>query len=97
MDLLKIDKSFVDQVTTVESEGPALIRAIIELAHTFHLQTVAEGIEASDQLDELRLAGCHSGQGFLFAKPLSSEAMEAYFRGEIDAHALAAPEETASR
>jgi diguanylate cyclase (GGDEF)-like protein/PAS domain S-box-containing protein len=96
MDLLKIDKSFVDQVTTVESEGPALIRAIIELAHTFHLQTVAEGIEANAQLDELRLAGCHSGQGFLFAKPLSSDAMEAYFRGEIDAHSFGAPEETAA-
>jgi EAL domain-containing protein (putative c-di-GMP-specific phosphodiesterase class I) len=86
IDLLKIDKSFVDQVTTVESEGPALVRAIIELAQTFRLQTVAEGIEESEQLDELRLAGCHSGQGYLFARPLPSAEMQAYFRRDAEMH-----------
>jgi diguanylate cyclase (GGDEF)-like protein/PAS domain S-box-containing protein len=96
IDLLKIDKSFVDQVTTVGSQGPALVRAIIELAQTFHLQTVAEGIEESEQLDELRLAGCHSGQGYLFAKPLPSEGMEAYFRHDAEMQAAASPEETAA-
>jgi diguanylate cyclase (GGDEF)-like protein len=96
IDLLKIDKSFVDQMTTVESEGPALVRAIIELAQTFHLQTVAEGIEASEQLDELRLAGCQSGQGYLFARPLTSDAMEAYFRRDVDVHAAAAPQQAAA-
>jgi diguanylate cyclase (GGDEF)-like protein/PAS domain S-box-containing protein len=96
IDLLKIDKSFVDQMTTVESEGPALIRAIIELAQTFHLQTVAEGIEVSEQLDELRLAGCQSGQGYLFARPLTSDAMEAYFRRDVDVHAAAAPQQVAA-
>jgi diguanylate cyclase (GGDEF)-like protein/PAS domain S-box-containing protein len=95
IDLLKIDKSFVDQVTTVESEGPALVRAIIELAQTFHLQTVAEGIEESEQLDELRLAGCHSAQGYLFARPLPSTEMEAYFRRDTEMHD-ASPEEAAA-
>jgi EAL domain-containing protein (putative c-di-GMP-specific phosphodiesterase class I) len=74
----------VDKVTTVGSEGPALVRAIIDLAQTFHLQTVAEGIEESEQLDELRLAGCHSGQGYLFAKPLVSESMEAFLRRDVE-------------
>ena len=75
IDLLKIDKSFVDEVTAVGSEGPALVRAIIELAQTLHLETVAEGIELTEQLDELRSAGCRSGQGFLFARPLEADAM----------------------
>jgi diguanylate cyclase (GGDEF)-like protein/PAS domain S-box-containing protein len=96
IDLLKIDKSFVDRVTTVESEGPALVRAIIELAQTFHLETVAEGIEESEQLDELRQAGCLSGQGYLFARPLPSEEMEAYFRRDAHIHATASPEDAAA-
>ena len=56
------------------------MRAIIELAHTLHLDTVAEGIEQDEQLTELRTAGCHSGQGFLFARPLAFDAMESYLR-----------------
>ncbi len=96
IDLLKIDKSFVDQMTSEESEGPALVRAIIELAQTFHLKTVAEGIEESEQLDELRLAGCHSGQGYLFARPLTSEAMAAYFRHDAEMLAAAAPQQAAA-
>ena len=83
-------------MTTVESEGPALVRAIIELAQTFHLQTVAEGIEVTEQLDELRLAGCQSGQGYLFARPLTSEAMEAFFRRDGDVHAAASSEQAAA-
>jgi EAL domain-containing protein (putative c-di-GMP-specific phosphodiesterase class I) len=95
IDLLKIDKSFVDQVTTVDSEGPALVRAIIELAETFQLRTVAEGIEESEQLEELRRAGCHSGQGYLFARPLPSEQMEEYFRRHGETQTIA-PEEAAA-
>jgi len=85
IDLLKIDKSFVDQVTAEESEGSALVRTIIELAHAFELDTVAEGIEAEDQLDELRAAGCRSGQGYLFARPLVRESMEALLHSGQDA------------
>jgi diguanylate cyclase (GGDEF)-like protein/PAS domain S-box-containing protein len=84
IDLLKIDKSFVEQITTEESEGSALVRTIIELAQTFELDTVAEGIEAVDQLDELRSAGCRSGQGYLFARPLDGDAMEGLLHGGRD-------------
>jgi diguanylate cyclase (GGDEF)-like protein/PAS domain S-box-containing protein len=75
IDILKIDKSFVDDVAT-GSEGPALVFAIIEMAKTLNLGTVAEGIEQSDQLNELVAAGCASGQGFLFARPLIPDALE---------------------
>jgi EAL domain-containing protein (putative c-di-GMP-specific phosphodiesterase class I) len=75
IDILKIDKSFVDEITMEGPDGPALVRAIIDLAKNLHLATVAEGIELTEQLAELRAAGCGSGQGFLFARPLRSEAM----------------------
>jgi diguanylate cyclase (GGDEF)-like protein/PAS domain S-box-containing protein len=75
IDVLKIDKTFVDQVTAEGSKGPALVRAIIELADTLQLETVAEGIELPEQLAELRTAGCRSGQGYLFARPLDPVAM----------------------
>lgn len=75
IDVLKIDKSFVDEVATTDSEGPALVRAIIDMATTLHLETVAEGIELSEQLSELRSAGCRLGQGYLFAKPQHPDAV----------------------
>jgi len=75
IDILKIDKSFVDEITTEGPDGPALVRAIIELARNLHLATVAEGIELTEQLAELRDAGCGSGQGYLFARPLGPDAM----------------------
>jgi diguanylate cyclase (GGDEF)-like protein/PAS domain S-box-containing protein len=78
IDVIKIDKSFVDEVTTADSEGPALVRAIVELAQNLHLETVAEGIELTEQLTELRSAGCDSGQGFLFAKPLRPDDMQEF-------------------
>jgi EAL domain-containing protein (putative c-di-GMP-specific phosphodiesterase class I) len=77
IDLIKIDKSFVDDIT-VGSQGSALVRAIITMARTLEMDTVAEGIEITEQLNELRADGCHSGQGYLFARPLRSEAMESF-------------------
>ena len=83
IDLLKIDKSFVDEIAEGASDGPALVNAIIDLANTLQMDTVAEGIEMTEQLAELQSAGCRSGQGFLFAKPLSPESMAA-FLAQID-------------
>jgi diguanylate cyclase (GGDEF)-like protein/PAS domain S-box-containing protein len=80
VDVIKIDKSFVDEVATSGSQGPALVRAIIELAQTLRMDTVAEGIELTEQAEQLGYAGCHTGQGFLFARPLTPEAMQAFLR-----------------
>jgi diguanylate cyclase (GGDEF)-like protein len=71
VDILKVDKSFIDGVQE-SPEASALARAIIRLGRTLSLQTVAEGIEESTQLDALRKMQCDLGQGYLFAKPLSS-------------------------
>jgi diguanylate cyclase (GGDEF)-like protein/PAS domain S-box-containing protein len=77
IDLLKIDKSFIDDIVSTGTEGAALVRAIVELAQTLHLDIVAEGIEQTEQVPALRSAGCHVGQGFLFARPMPVEAMRA--------------------
>ena len=89
IDALKIDKSFVDGIATDDSEDPALVRAIVQMASTLSLDTIAEGIEGADQLDELRSAGCRTGQGYLFARPLQADALEAFLNatdaGSVDA------------
>jgi EAL domain-containing protein (putative c-di-GMP-specific phosphodiesterase class I) len=69
IDILKIDKSFVDAVGRGASD-PVLARAIVALGETLKLRTVAEGIERASQRDGLRALGCELGQGFLFAGPL---------------------------
>jgi diguanylate cyclase (GGDEF)-like protein len=71
IDILKIDKLFVDAVAT-EAPDESLTGAIVHLARTLHLSTVAEGIETLDQCGPLQDSGCHLGQGYYFAKPLTS-------------------------
>ena len=69
VDILKVDKSFVDGVNEGGEES-ALTAAIIELAGILKLRPVAEGIERADQLEKLLDLKCDLGQGFYFAKPL---------------------------
>jgi diguanylate cyclase (GGDEF)-like protein/PAS domain S-box-containing protein len=80
IDVLKIDKSFVDGMTDGERDASALVRAIIQLARALELGTVAEGIEKPEQVALLQPAHCERGQGFLFAKPLPSDDVEAVLR-----------------
>ncbi|HEX9564532.1 MAG TPA: EAL domain-containing protein [Gemmatimonadaceae bacterium] len=69
IDILKIDRTFVDAVG-MEDEDPILARAIIALGRTLQIETVAEGIERPAQREGLRALGCTLGQGFLFARPM---------------------------
>jgi EAL domain-containing protein (putative c-di-GMP-specific phosphodiesterase class I) len=69
VDVLKIDKSFVDELRAGDQDSP-LAAAIVKLGQTFGLQTIAEGIEEAEQAAGLRALGCHYGQGFHFARPL---------------------------
>ena len=71
MDVLKIDKSFVDHVTSGKKEA-ALIRTILTLGQMLDLRTVAEGVESVDQVHALRRMGCVHGQGYYFGRPLCS-------------------------
>ncbi len=69
VDVLKIDKSFVDHIPH-NSEGMKITNAIIALGEQFGLELVAEGIETREQLDYLRQRNVQTGQGFLVSKPL---------------------------
>jgi diguanylate cyclase (GGDEF)-like protein/PAS domain S-box-containing protein len=71
IDVLKIDRTFVDAVG-MEDEDPILARAIIALGRTLQIETVAEGIERPAQREGLRALGCSLGQGFLFARPMEA-------------------------
>ena len=73
IDILKIDKGFVDAIDK-GGEGPVLASAIIALGETLRMNTVAEGIETEAQRQQLVALGCELGQGFLFAPPIDADA-----------------------
>jgi diguanylate cyclase (GGDEF)-like protein len=75
VDILKVDKSFIDGVSE-DGESSALTAAVIELAGILNLKPVAEGIERVDQLERLLELHCALGQGFYFAKPLETGNLE---------------------
>ncbi|MDA8291219.1 MAG: EAL domain-containing protein [Actinomycetota bacterium] len=74
IDVLKIDKSFVDPLADPGAEGEAFITTMVGLAHSLGMRTVAEGIEHADQRLQLTELGCDSAQGFLMSRPLGSDA-----------------------
>ncbi|HZP58048.1 MAG TPA: EAL domain-containing protein [Dehalococcoidia bacterium] len=80
-DLLKIDKSFIDDMGAIV-RSKELTRAIIELGKTLDLELVAEGIERNDQLARLQTLDCELGQGFYFAQPMDADAILALLAGE---------------
>uniref|UniRef100_A0ACD5GUP0 EAL domain-containing protein n=1 Tax=Desertifilum tharense IPPAS B-1220 TaxID=1781255 RepID=A0ACD5GUP0_9CYAN len=71
IDTLKIDRSFVNRMET-DSEGYEIVRAILTLAHSLEMDAIAEGIETSQQLVQLRELGCNYGQGYFFSPPMNS-------------------------
>src|SRR3979409_2697182 len=68
----KIDRSFVRDLVT-DSSDLAIVSAIIAIARHLHIEVIAEGIEAYQQVEILRRLGCTVGQGFLFAPPLPAD------------------------
>ena len=78
-DILKIDKLFVDGIAGNATEA-AFAKAIMKLAQTLKLETVAEGVELSAQVSELRGLECDLGQGYYFAKPLGVDGIDALLR-----------------
>ncbi|MDF1683315.1 MAG: bifunctional diguanylate cyclase/phosphodiesterase [Legionellaceae bacterium] len=70
VELLKIDKSFIDDLSE-NSEDYFIVKTIISLAHSLNLLVLAEGVETQEQLNILKQLNCDIVQGYLFSKPLS--------------------------
>jgi PAS domain S-box-containing protein/diguanylate cyclase (GGDEF)-like protein len=71
IDTLKIDRSFVNPMV-VDNDSLEIVRTIITLAHSLKKDVIAEGVETSEQLAQLRSLQCEYGQGYFFSKPLDS-------------------------
>jgi len=69
LDKLKIDRSFVQDMMK-DADNAAIVRAIIQLARSLNLRTLAEGVETAEVIDHLRLLHCDEGQGYHFGRPM---------------------------
>ena len=78
-DILKIDRSFIRELSAGKGSLD-IVKAILQLAHSFHLEVIAEGVETEEQLSVLRALGCGYIQGFLFSKPVAADAAELLYR-----------------
>jgi diguanylate cyclase (GGDEF)-like protein/PAS domain S-box-containing protein len=83
VDALKIDRSFVRDLVT-DSSDLAIVSAIIAIARHLHIEVIAEGIEAYQQVEILSRLGCTVGQGFLFARPMPADGILTLLRNEAE-------------
>ncbi|MCI0995942.1 EAL domain-containing protein [Pseudomonas corrugata] len=81
IDVLKIDRTFVDGLPSGEQDAQ-IARAIIAMAHSLNLAVIAEGVETHEQLDFLREHGCDEVQGYLFGRPMPAHRFEAQFSND---------------
>ncbi len=72
VDKLKIDRSFVSNIAVSEDDG-AIVTAILQMAETLRLTTIAEGVETIEQAEFLKSHGCRECQGYLFSRPVNAE------------------------
>ena len=78
--LLKIDKSFIDEMEKSES-STQYVSAIISMGHIMDFDVIAEGVEQPEQLETLRNIGCDFVQGFIWGRPLPKEDVEKLVMG----------------
>ena len=83
VDVLKIDKTFVDGLP----EDSSMVEAIIQMARSLNLHVIAEGIENEDQRDWLAKAGVEGGQGFLFGRAVPSDIFEKSYLADVGKNA----------
>ena len=81
VDTVKIDKSFIHDVSTDPGDA-TVVEAIIAMAHRLNLQVVGEGVETNDQLEFLRSSGCDLAQGYYFSKPLPADRFLRWVQGK---------------
>jgi EAL domain-containing protein (putative c-di-GMP-specific phosphodiesterase class I) len=74
LDILKIDRSFISDMLE-NSESREIVKTILSLGSNLGMKVVAEGVETTEQVTQLKSLGCEFAQGYLFSKPLDSEAV----------------------
>jgi EAL domain-containing protein (putative c-di-GMP-specific phosphodiesterase class I) len=79
LDSIKIDSSFVHEITT-DPDDAAIVLAMISMAHKLGLRVVAEGVETAEQLHFLKDNACDEIQGYVFSRPVSATEMTALLR-----------------
>jgi EAL domain-containing protein (putative c-di-GMP-specific phosphodiesterase class I) len=72
IDALKIDQSFVRQITTVPDET-TIVTAVISMGRSLKLRVIAEGVETREELEFLRAHECDEAQGYYFSRPVPAE------------------------
>ena len=73
--MLKIDRTFLHKMSE-DNNNQDLVRAVIAMAHDLGMETVAEGVETVDQLNQLKQFGCNYGQGYLLSRPIDRASIE---------------------
>jgi EAL domain-containing protein (putative c-di-GMP-specific phosphodiesterase class I) len=86
VDVLKIDRSFVDDLGEDGRGDSAIIEAIVGMAHALGMRVVPEGIETEGQLARLVELGCDYAQGFLLARPLPAAGIDELLRAGLRSH-----------
>lgn len=85
LDTLKIDKSFINDITSTNGIQANITNSIISMVSNMGLTTIAEGVEQNSQLELLRKFNCSIIQGFLLGKPMTQERCEEYLAGNKNA------------
>ena len=82
IDTLKIDRSFVRDLTT-DPDDASIVSAVISMGESLHMQVVAEGVETPEQLAFLQAQSCPHGQGYYFSQPMEAEEFVEVLRGRV--------------
>ena len=83
LDVIKIDRSFVDGIAAEDSTDRAIARTILVLAHEMGLRTIAEGVETVEQMNALQQMQCDEMQGYFFGRPMEVDEATALARGQL--------------
>jgi len=83
IDVLKIDRSFIQGVDDENQESQNLVKAMITMAHALNMKVVAEGVETSNTVNWLNRAQCNLMQGYYFSKPIAGQQLTDYLAKEM--------------